>query len=70
LDAYIKSLLSTPAPGGGTEEDGRSPPPAPGVSTATGGSSWARSDRRAAERLSSLTIVCGLGSVDVAPKVT
>ncbi|CBJ25912.1 putative: similar to cytoplasmic dynein intermediate chain [Ectocarpus siliculosus] len=70
LDAYIKSLLSTPAPGGGAEEDGRSPPPAPGVSTSTGGSSWAGSDRRAADRLSSLTIVCGLGSVDVAPKST
>lgn len=36
LDAYIKSLLSTPAPGGGAEEDGRSPPPAPGESHCCG----------------------------------
>ncbi|CAM9769689.1 unnamed protein product [Pylaiella littoralis] len=66
LDDYIKNLLSMPAPGGSTEDQARASPPDPvGVGNLSGSSG---SDRRVAERLSSLTVTCGLGSVDVLPK--
>ncbi|CAM9925159.1 unnamed protein product [Scytosiphon promiscuus] len=73
LDAYIKSLLSTPAPGGAAEEQGSAIPPAGGAGNPEDGSpahnlAETESRRRTAERLSSLTMTCGLACVDVMPK--
>ena len=36
LDAYIKDLLSMPAPGGGAEDQGGAAPPPPGMSARFG----------------------------------